>query len=80
MLIAAVSATPSPSPVTRRSAQQTQISISLPRELLARIDAAATADKRNRSNFIAAQLEKLLPVQDGPEGDPKAKKKKKKRD
>lgn len=34
----------------------TQISISLPRELIAQIDQMAAEDNRNRSNFIATTL------------------------
>ena len=37
----------------------TQISISLPRELVAQIDKMAAADNRNRSNFIANTLRKM---------------------
>lgn len=37
----------------------TQISISLPRELVAQIDKMAEADNRNRSNFIANTLRKM---------------------
>ncbi|MGF1483150.1 MAG: CopG family ribbon-helix-helix protein [Opitutales bacterium] len=34
----------------------TQISISLPSDLVAKIDQMADAENRNRSNFIATQL------------------------
>lgn len=37
----------------------TQISISLPRELIAQIDQMAAADNRNRSNFIATTLRRI---------------------
>ena len=37
----------------------TQISISLPRELIAQIDQMAAADNRNRSNFIASTLRRI---------------------
>lgn len=37
----------------------TQISISLPRELVAQIDKMAAVDNRNRSNFIANTLRKM---------------------
>ncbi|WP_269537999.1 ribbon-helix-helix protein, CopG family [Cerasicoccus fimbriatus] len=43
----------------RRAPGKTQISISLPAELVLRIDVLATAQNRNRSNFIATELEKL---------------------
>ena len=46
----------------RRAPEQAQISISLSRDLLARIDAAAISEHRNRSNFIAARLDALLPA------------------
>lgn len=36
-----------------------QISINLPRELIAQIDEMAAADNRNRSNFIATTLRKI---------------------
>lgn len=38
---------------------KTQISISLPEELVKRIDKLAEGENRNRSNFIATKLEKL---------------------
>ncbi len=38
----------------------TQISISLPQDLVERVDEAAKADRRNRSNFIANCLEMVL--------------------
>lgn len=44
----------------RRAPEQTQISISLPRKLLAKIDAAAKAENRNRSNFITTHLEEIV--------------------
>jgi len=44
----------------RRAPEQTQISISLPRELLARIDDAARTERRNRSNFIASHIEGIV--------------------
>jgi metal-responsive CopG/Arc/MetJ family transcriptional regulator len=46
----------------RRAPEQAQISISLSRDLLARIDVAAVAEHRNRSNFIAAKLDAFLPA------------------
>lgn len=38
---------------------KTQISISLPLNLVTKIDRLADVENRNRSNFIATQLEKL---------------------
>lgn len=38
---------------------KTQISISLPLNLVAKIDRLADLENRNRSNFIATQLEEL---------------------
>ena len=38
---------------------KTQISISLPLNLVAKIDELADVENRNRSNFIATELEKL---------------------
>ncbi len=61
----------------RRAPEQAQISISLSRDLLARIDSAAKAENRNRSNFISTSLERLLA---GGEEGGKLKKKKKKKD
>lgn len=62
---------------SRRAPEQTQISISLPKSLLARIDSAASVENRNRSNYIATQLERVLNL-----GDDfgRGKKKKKKKD
>ena len=37
----------------------TQISISLPRELIGQIDQMAAADNRNRSNFISNTLRRI---------------------
>ncbi|WP_309387301.1 ribbon-helix-helix protein, CopG family [Cerasicoccus frondis] len=42
-----------------RAAGKTQISISLPQELVHKIDMMAAAENRNRSNFIATALENL---------------------
>lgn len=42
-----------------RAEGKTQISISLPADLVAKIDRLAEAENRNRSNFIATELEKL---------------------
>ncbi len=47
-------------PAARRAPEQTQISISLTKKLLAKIDAAAKNENRNRSNFITTHLEELV--------------------
>ena len=65
-----------PASDSRRAPEQAQISISLSRELLARIDEAARAENRNRSNFISTHMEKLV-ADRGDEGREKKKKKKK---
>jgi len=64
-------------PTSRRAPEQAQISISLSRDLLARIDAAAKAENRNRSNYISTHLERAMANSDDPV---KIKKKKKKKD
>lgn len=66
-------ALPESEPAARRAPEQTQISISLPKKLLAKIDASAKAENRNRSNFIATRLEELFHSAEN-----KGKKKKKK--
>lgn len=43
-----------------RALGKTQISISLPEDLLARVDAAAASERRNRSNFISDVLHDVL--------------------
>lgn len=43
----------------QNAVKMTQISISLPPELVAQIDKMAEADNRNRSNFIANTLRKM---------------------
>lgn len=48
----------------RRAAGKTQISISLDRYLVERIDKLAEAENRNRSNFIATHLERLADQQE----------------
>lgn len=63
-------------PSARRAPEQAQISISMSRDLLSRVDAAAKAENRNRSNYISTQLEKAVNGSD----DWKGKKKKKKKD
>lgn len=42
-----------------RASDKAQISVSMPRELLALIDAAAKKEKRNRSNWLQFHLEEL---------------------
>jgi len=42
-----------------RAVGKTQISISLPEDLVAKIDRLADAQNRNRSNYIATVLEEL---------------------
>lgn len=42
-----------------RAPGKTQISISLPQDLVAKIDQLAEADNRNRSNFISTVLEEV---------------------
>lgn len=48
-----------------RAPGMTQISISLPSDLVAKIDEMADAENRNRSNFIATQLTRFY---ESPEG------------
>lgn len=43
----------------QRAQGKTQISISLPEELVSKIDKLAAAENRNRSNFIATALEAI---------------------
>lgn len=45
---------------SKKESNMTQISISLPKELVEQIDKMAEADNRNRSNFIAHTLENLV--------------------
>ncbi len=45
--------------LTARAPGMTQISISLPAELVGKIDTMAAAENRNRSNFIANTLLEL---------------------
>jgi len=42
-----------------RAPGKTQISISLPEDLVSKIDQLADLENRNRSNFIATHLERL---------------------
>lgn len=42
-----------------RAPGKTQISISLPQDLVEKIDQLAATENRNRSNFIATHLEEL---------------------
>jgi metal-responsive CopG/Arc/MetJ family transcriptional regulator len=44
---------------TSRAPGKTQISISLPADLVGKIDRMADVENRNRSNFIATHLERL---------------------
>ena len=41
------------------SSGMTQISLSLPKKLIDRIDELAAGDNRNRSNYIATYLERV---------------------
>jgi metal-responsive CopG/Arc/MetJ family transcriptional regulator len=59
----------------RRAPEQAQISISLSRDLLERIDLAAKAENRNRSNFISTHLEGIVASIDLDKGKKKKKKK-----
>lgn len=43
----------------QRAPGKTQISISLPEDLVSKIDKLAAADNRNRSNYIATALEAI---------------------
>ena len=43
-----------------RAKGMTQISISLPEDLVAKIDAMAGAENRNRSNFISNEMVKRI--------------------
>lgn len=45
--------------VHARAAGKTQISISLPQNLVEQIDVLAAAENRNRSNYITTALERL---------------------
>lgn len=58
-----------------RAPGKTQISISLPQDLVEKIDRLAATENRNRSNFIATHLESLA---DGLETGEPAKRFKKK--
>lgn len=58
-----------------RAPGKTQISISLPQDLVEKIDRLAATENRNRSNFIATHLESLA---DGLEAAEPAKRFKKK--
>ena len=54
-----------------RAPGKTQISISLPQDLVATIDALAEKENRNRSNFIATHLENLADQFEAAEPAPK---------
>lgn len=64
------------SSLTRRAPEQAQISISLSKDLLAKIDTAAKAENRNRSNYISTHLELILPDSEDEAREKKKKKKK----
>lgn len=49
-----------PKPNHGRASGKTQISISLPADLVELIDALAAGENRNRSNFIANELGKIV--------------------
>jgi metal-responsive CopG/Arc/MetJ family transcriptional regulator len=51
--------------VNTRAPGMTQISISLPSDLVAKIDELADAENRNRSNFIANQLSRFYESAEG---------------
>ncbi|HNX04519.1 MAG TPA: ribbon-helix-helix protein, CopG family [Opitutales bacterium] len=70
-----ISRTP-PAQDARRAPEQSQISISLSKDLLSRIDDAAKAENRNRSNFISTHMERIV-GEVAEEGREKKKKKKK---
>lgn len=53
------SATKRASRTPKRSPGMTQISISLPEKIVAEVDKLASAENRNRSNFIANYLKRL---------------------
>ncbi|WP_309382013.1 CopG family ribbon-helix-helix protein [Cerasicoccus frondis] len=44
---------------TNRAPGKTQISISLPQDLVKKIDKLAATENRNRSNFIATALDRI---------------------
>lgn len=58
-----------------RAPGKTQISISLPQDLVAKIDMLAADENRNRSNFIATHLERLADDYDVSEPEAKFKSK-----
>lgn len=45
---------------TGRAPGKTQISISLPEDLVGKIDKMADLENRNRSNFVATHFERLV--------------------
>jgi len=51
---------PPPAPPPARNPGNTRVTISLPKGLLDRIDAAAAGDHRNRSSWIVKKLDDLL--------------------
>ncbi|WP_309384501.1 ribbon-helix-helix domain-containing protein [Cerasicoccus frondis] len=58
-----------------RAPGKTQISISLPEDLVGKIDRLAATENRNRSNFIATHLESLAGELEASEPPKKFKKK-----
>lgn len=50
-----------------RAPGKTQISISLPEDLVSKIDKLAEVENRNRSNFIATHLEEMADEQEAAE-------------
>lgn len=50
---------------SKSAVDMVQISISLPRDLVKKIDEMAAADNRNRSNFISNTLRKIAEEQLG---------------
>ncbi len=60
-----------------RAPGKTQISISLPQDLVAQIDRLAELENRNRSNFIATHLEALAGSLEVAEPSPKFRTKRK---
>lgn len=47
-------------PRGERAPDQTQITVSLPKTLLAEIDEMRTEDNRSRSNFIVTELQRIV--------------------
>lgn len=51
-----------------RSKEQSTLTISLPKELKDRIEAAALSDNRSTSNYLVTELRKLLLADKPPKG------------